>query len=126
MKFLKYLIVMMLIFNTSAFADINVVGVWGSSDDGGKTFWGFDEFKEDGTVKSWGVIPESNLRIELEATYEVVSESKEIKNCLEITKTSTPVIMPIGTYWCDTIIRVDDKVLVFKSDDGVVTTLYKQ
>ena len=103
----------------------NLVGIWGNSEDGGKTIWGYDQYFADGTFKSWGEIPMYSIKYEVEGSFEVKKELKT-KSCLTISKTSDANIMPIGENWCDEIIELNDKVFRFKSRDGEITTLYRQ
>ena len=102
-----------------------LIGVWGNSEDGGKTIWGYDQYFSDGSFKSWGEIPQPPIKYELEGTYKVKHKFKS-SSCLTISKTSDPEIMPIGEHWCDEIIELNDKVFLFKSSDGEITTLYRQ
>jgi hypothetical protein len=103
----------------------NLIGVWGNSEDGGKTIWGYDQYFSNGSFKSWGEIPMSSRKYEVEGSYEVKHKFKT-NSCLTISKTSAPDIMPIGEHWCDEIIELNDKVFRFKSSYGEITTLYRQ
>ena len=102
-----------------------LVGVWGNSDDGGKTIWGYDQYFADGRLRSWGTLPQTTIKYELEATYQFKQKFGTI-SCLTITKSSFPEFLPVGEYWCDTIIDVNDNTFTFKRKDGSVATLYRQ
>ncbi|WKE64257.1 hypothetical protein PVT67_11200 [Gallaecimonas kandeliae] len=123
------LIPLLLAFSLPAMAaslDISkLVGIWGNSEDGGKTFWGYDQYLADGSTKSWGTVPNSEFSYEIEGRYEI-KEKFGTLSCVTVTKTSAPALVPVGSRICDTLIDINDKTFVFKSDEGEVTTLYRQ
>jgi hypothetical protein len=102
-----------------------LIGVWGNSDDNGKTIWGYDEYFPDGTIKSWGTLPDDNYHYESEGKYELVG-SNPILSCITVTKTSDPRIMSLGDYWCDELVKITEDKLIFKDEEGFQFTLYKQ
>lgn len=102
-----------------------LVGVWGNSSDGGKTFWGYDQYFADGSTRSWGTVPNTTIHYEVEAMYNV-KQKFDITNCLTIVGTSHPEVMPVGSSWCDEILEVNDSFLTYKSSDGSIVTLYRQ
>lgn len=48
-----------------------LLGVWCNSDDGGKSCWGYDEYREDGTISTCSLNPGSMQSWHGAATYEV-------------------------------------------------------
>ncbi|MBD1389682.1 hypothetical protein IC617_09595 [Neiella sp. HB171785] len=102
-----------------------LVGIWGSSDDGGETFWGYDQYFTDGSTRSWGTVPQTNIRYEIEAFYNV-KQKFDVSNCLTVTNSSHPELMPVGSSWCDEIIEVNDDQLTYRNTDGSLVTLYRQ
>ncbi|MCH1928942.1 hypothetical protein L9G16_01965 [Shewanella sp. A25] len=101
-----------------------LIGTWGSSDDGGKTFWGFDQYFANGTIKSWGTLPESDESFRVEAQYRIKVKFGTFA-CLTVTQ-SQPYMEFVGESWCDEIIEVNDAIFKYRTDDGVITTLYRQ
>ncbi|MBW8190267.1 hypothetical protein K0504_04385 [Neiella marina] len=132
MKTLRVLVLSLfttLVAIPSAYADhidpAKLVGVWGNSSDGGKTFWGYDQYFSDGSTRSWGTVPDTTINYEVEAFYQV-KQKFDITNCLTIVGTTHPEVMPVGSSWCDEILEVNDSYLTYKSTDGSVVTLYRQ
>ncbi|TMP28085.1 hypothetical protein CWB99_01245 [Pseudoalteromonas rubra] len=128
MKKLIFLTALFIGISSSNASEINpkdLIEIWGNSEDGGKTFWGYDQYFADGSLKSWGQIPETPVKYKLEGTYQVKHKFK-LSSCLTISKTSHPEFIPTGTHWCDEIIKLNDKVFTFKSSNGKMTTLYRQ
>ncbi len=123
------LIFLLITCSTSSFANEikpeNLIGVWGNSENGGKTIWGYDQYLSDGTFKSWGEIPGTSINYEVEGVYQL-KQKFSTKTCLTVSKTSHPDIMPIGESWCDELIELNDMFLTFKSSDGELTTIYRQ
>lgn len=122
----------MFVLITSSFSSIaneidpkDIIGIWGNSEDGGKTIWAYDQYFPNGSLKSWGRIPQTPIQFKVEGTYEVKHKFKT-SSCLTISKTSHPELMPVGEHWCDEIIELNDKVFVYKSSDGEITILYRQ
>ena len=103
----------------------DLIGVWGNSEDGGKTFWGYDEYLPNGTLFAWGTLPGSHVSYNIEASYNIKKEAA-LMSCLTINKSSEPEFIPVGLYWCDEIVEVNSGIFKFKDEDGEVTTLYKQ
>gem|GEM_PF-4910589 len=77
-----------------------IVGVWGNSDDKGKTITGYEHYLANGTLKSWGILPDTNLSYEIEATYKLIHKFS-VRSCMKVTKSSVPHLLPVGEYWCD-------------------------
>ena len=100
-----------------------LIGTWGNSEDGGKTFWGYDKYLKDGTLVSWGAYPETDFSYKVRADYEVKVKFGTF-SCLTITE-SSPITDFVGEFWCDEIIELTAETFTFKSSDGELTTLYR-
>jgi hypothetical protein len=123
---LSFLILFLLITDSVFAIDkMDLVGVWRYSEDGGKTFWGYEEYKADGTLDSWGVFPDSDETYQVKSTFEIKVADK-VLSCITIVKSSAPSFLGSGSSWCDEILEATDKTFTYKSSDGEVTTMYRQ
>mgnify|MGYP000050074437 CR=1 FL=1 len=84
----------------------DLIGVWGNSDDGGKTFWGYNEYLVNGVTRAWGTFQKSEESYELEGVYKIEYSSSP-KSCITVTKSSIPDILPIGHYFCSEIVELN-------------------
>lgn len=121
------LIICFLFITDSVFAiDKNdLVGVWRYSEDGGKTFWGYEEYAADGILNSWGAFPDSAEKYQVTSTFEMKVTDK-VLSCITIIKSSAPSFLGPGSSWCDEIIEMTDKTFTYRSSDGEVTKMYRQ
>ena len=105
--------------------DVNKLeGLWGNSEDGGKTIWGFEHYKADGVLDSWGDY--YSFKYVIKSTYQLKRDKGNLYSCIVITETSNAAIMPIGESWCDQVLKITDTEFHFKSTDGRVSVLYRQ
>ena len=111
-------------FPSAANIESLLLGVWGTSEDEGKTFTGFDEYTKEGKIISWGYISELSRYFELEASYQILGNSPPF-SCVEITYSSEPSIISPGIKWCDEVVYIDAERFIYKSDDGRYNTLYR-
>jgi hypothetical protein len=79
-----------------------LVGVWCNSDDGGKTCWGYDEFRSDGTVKSCALPPGSIRAWTGAARFEV----KGTYSCMVVTESSDDTMRP-GDRLCAEVLEIN-------------------
>jgi hypothetical protein len=79
-----------------------LIGIWGASRDGGKTFVGFEKYQQDGTFLSQGTFPD-RTRFRLSGKFVVKGRT----SCTEVMVTSIPLIMPVGHISCGEIISID-------------------
>lgn len=98
-----------------------IVGKWGNSFDGGKTFWAYDEYTSDGEIISYGEPPESGIKFNILSDYKINGST----SCAIVKKTSHPDIMSIGHKTCSEIRDINEKNIIFKSEDGKITVLYR-
>lgn len=99
-----------------------LVGVWCNSDDGGKTCWGFDEFREDGTVSSCSLPPGATQAWRGSATYEV----KGVYSCLIVTDSSDATMRP-GERICAQVLEINSVLQRYKyTDASAEFTLYRR
>jgi len=120
----------LLFLSFSSFADefspALLVGVWGNSDDGGKTFWAYDEYTTDGKILSRGEIPGSDINFKIETAYNLKKKEGTYFNCLEIISTSHPEMLPVGKKWCNTMVKIDSKEFHFINKRGKARVLFRQ
>lgn len=123
---IRIVAVLSLLVSLNCHADIQafLVGVWGSSEDEGKTFTSFDEYTNKGQILSWGYLTDISRYFELEANYKIMGNSPYY-SCVEITYSSEPSLVPVGVKWCDEIVYIDAERFIYKSDDGRYNTLYR-
>jgi hypothetical protein len=105
--------------------EYRLIGKWGNSEDKGVTFWGYDELFDDGTMHSWGVIPQTDISYDIKGVY-TSPDSIPGMACFEITDSSHPSLTPVNTKWCNEILEITKDVHIFKGESGEVTTLYRQ
>src|SRR5258706_11226488 len=80
----------------------SLIGTWGASDDGGKTFVGFETYQQDGRFLSQGTLPDGT-KFRLSGTFEVRGRT----SCTQVMETSIPLIMPLGHISCGEILSID-------------------
>ncbi|MBT1444853.1 hypothetical protein KJI95_09995 [Shewanella sp. JM162201] len=106
-----------------AASELGLVGVWGNSDDSGKTFWGFDEYRGDGTFRAWGNQPDG-VAYQASGVYQVVFEGGQKKLCLKFIKVSEPLNDIVGEVFCSIIVSVDGKPLCLKMKKPAKSALF--
>ena len=123
---MRYLVLTTIVLMASVGADsINymelLVGKWGylQKDDG--SYWGYEEYFANGTVRAWGVNPETELSWEIWGTVEINGNV----SCSVTTKSSDPNIIPVGAKVCDEIISIDANSIIWKHQDGNMTMVEK-
>ncbi|WP_139304874.1 hypothetical protein [Microbulbifer marinus] len=99
----------------------SLVGVWVNYGEKGEVI-GYDQYKENGKTHSWGTIPYTGEEFEAEGNYTIEGN----KCCITIEKSSIPMLLPVGDRWCDEVLSVDDKVLVYRTPKGEVAKAYRQ
>jgi hypothetical protein len=104
----------------------DMVGVWGSSEDDGKTFWGFDQYQANGRLMSWGTLPDSEESFELVGTYQLITENAMSVNCITIIESSRPDVISPGTQICSLITKLNNSVMHYIDEEGQLHVLYKQ
>jgi hypothetical protein len=99
-----------------------LLGVWGNSDDEGRTFWGFDEFRADGTLASTGTFPVGTEPFRLAGTFDVSGR----KVCSRVTEASGSATLPVGHSFCVEVLYIDSNIQRYRSDeDQEIHTLYR-
>ena len=95
-----------------------LIGKWGYLEKSDGSYWGYDEYFEDGTVHAWGVNPE---------TWEIWGTVKIVDNvsCSTTTRSSDPKVIPIGVTVCDEIVSINETSLIWKHEDGNLTMVDK-
>jgi hypothetical protein len=91
-----------------------LIGVWGISVDGGKTFWGYDEFLPDGTIVSTGTLPGTNEQFRLVGKMRI----KGRVCCITVIETSDPQTLPVGTNFCVEVLHINGLTQRYKDIDG--------
>lgn len=97
-----------------------IVGTWG---DGAN---GYNKYSEDGTILSWGEIPNANIKYEILSTYELEQRDGDTYSCITVTGSSHPEIMSVGESWCDKIIKVTDTEFTYITSEGNEYTMHRQ
>ena len=97
-----------------------IIGKWGNSDDGGQTFWGFDEYYSDGAIISTGIDSLTYEEWSIKSTYKITDN----ESCFTVVETTSPKSIPVGYKGCDEIVSIDDEQFKFKDNDKI-TTLYR-
>jgi hypothetical protein len=96
-------------------------GVWCSSNDGGKSCWGFDEFTK-GTISSCGRDPSTQAVISAKARYEIRGNSA----CATVIEASATFALKPGDSFCVTVLDIDDKTQRFRIGGSSETaTMYR-
>ena len=98
-----------------------IIGKWGNSNDGGITFWSYDEYTSNKKIYSYGVVPGSETKFDIVSSYEI----KDSRSCATIKETSHPDIMPIGHITCAEIKDINENKIIFEADDGEMVILHK-
>ncbi len=125
MKFYIIFIVASFLFGCTDIQNKDFIGIWGASDDGGKSFWGFYEYLPDETLIVWGTVPGSSVSYNVEANY-VIKKEEVLLHCVTIKKSSIPEFIPVGLNWCDEIVEINSNIFKFRDKAGEITTRYKQ
>ncbi|MGI2259342.1 hypothetical protein [Shewanella sp. GXUN23E] len=100
-------------------------GVWGNSDDGGKSFWGYDEYRTDGTFKSWGKLPDGR-DYEAEGVYQNSFDGGQKKSCAVFLRLSETVKELTGYAFCVIVVAIDSAHYTFQDQEsGEITTVYR-
>lgn len=89
-----------------------LIGVWCGSDDGGKTCWGYDEFRSDGTVKSC-LLPTGSSRA---WTGTAKFEVKGSYSCMVVTESSDNTMRP-GDRFCTEVLEINSTLQRFRFTD---------
>jgi hypothetical protein len=98
-----------------------LVGTWCTSDDGGKTCWGFDRYSSDGTSDSCGVLPETGKSFRIEATYRISGNIHDY-----VVTSSDSKTMPVGFTFQTETLAINAKTRRYKfTDSPEETTLYR-
>ena len=124
--FLVILLVLAGPLHAKVLSSEDLIGVWGSSEDQGKTFWGFDQYAANGKLISWGTLPDSELSFELEGHYEVLSDQQSAISCIVITRSSHPDMLAVGDEICSLIVKLSATELHYVDTEGEYHVLYKQ
>jgi len=119
-----------LVLVSSAMANVinkdDLVGVWGSSEDHGKTFWGFDQYHANGRLMSWGTLPDTAESFELVGTYQLITQNAMSVNCITILESSRPDVISPGTQICSLITKLNNSEMHYIDEEGQQHVLYKQ
>ena len=117
MKHYRYLLLAAGIASCSAssqeFSPSDFVRVWCSSNDGGKTCFGYGELYDDGTSDACGRVP-GGPEFALRLTYEIKGNSTV---CETVTKTSDPNVMPIGDTFCSIYVGRGSNEFLYRFKD---------
>ncbi len=101
---------------------VSLRGLWGLSDDGGLTFWAYDEYLSDGTVIRTGTVPKTRAQIRFVSAYTVSGSTI----CTRVTETSTPTQVSVGLQVCEDVVHIDEKVMRTRSELGPeIQTFYR-
>lgn len=99
-----------------------LIGVWGASNDGGRSFWGYDEFLSDGTVVSTGVPPETGVPFRAVGKMQVKGKIA----CTRVVETSDPQGFPVGLNVCVEVLYIDSRIQRYRYlNGGEEITIYK-
>lgn len=99
-----------------------LLGVWGNSNDGGQTFWAYDEYLPDGRLIATGIWPGNGKSFRAVANF----QTKGRTSCVRVTETSDAFIFPLGLSFCSEVLYIDKAVVRFKDlDNGGEFTLYR-
>ncbi len=116
MKHFRYLFMAPALVSCSAgaqkFVAANLVRVSCSSNDDGKTCFGYGETYSDGTSDACGRVP-GGPEFALKMTYEVSGNTL----CETVTKTSDPRTMPVGQRFCSIYLERRPQELIYRFSD---------
>ena len=82
--------------------DKAMFGAWCSSEDGGKTCWGYDQF-DSGIVRSCGRFSNSEVDFFVRSRY-IINGTKV---CYTIAQSTLPEILKIGQRFCEDVLQID-------------------
>jgi hypothetical protein len=92
----------------------DIIGAWGNSDDGGLTYWGQDEYREDGTVIATGTYPGALAAFRTTGTYEIKGQTI----CIRVKDVSEESKVAIGQARCVQILEINSQFKRFKFIEG--------
>ena len=100
-----------------------VVGVWCSSADEGRTCWGIGETYPDGTADACGREQTQGIEFAMTLKWEI----KNGQMCETVVKTSHPDVMPPGDRFCSVALEFGKDFRKYRfSDDDKVRTSYRK
>jgi hypothetical protein len=107
------------LFSVSALAQPSslakdIIGAWGNSDDNGLTYWGQDEYREDGTVIASGTYPGALAAFRTIGTYEIKGQTI----CIRVKEASEESKVSVGEARCVQILEINGQFKRFKFIDG--------
>jgi hypothetical protein len=92
----------------------DIIGAWGNSLDNGLTYWGQDEYREDGTVVATGTYPGALAPFRTLGTYEIKGQTI----CIRVKEASEESKVTIGEARCVIILEINGQFKRFKFIDG--------
>lgn len=99
-----------------------VLGVWCLSEDGGRSCWGRNEYRADGTFRASGTEPDSRETYEIAGRFEVQGQLV----CHTVASNSSGLWPQAGTTACSRILSVDQRRQVFTHlHDGSTHSAYR-
>jgi hypothetical protein len=100
-----------------------MLGVWCSSRDGGRTCWAYGETYANGEIDSCGTVPGTDVSFAML----LQAENRGDTRCETVVKTSHPEILPVGERFCARLVSVEpDQYSYVFTDDEKVRTLYRR
>ena len=122
MKHFRYLFVAAALASCTSSAEqmkpSDLIRVSCSSEDGGKTCFGYGEKYSDGTSDACGRVP-GGPEFALKMTYEITDN----RLCETVVKTSDPKTMPVGERFCAIYLERKPKELTYRFSDDPPTKL---
>ena len=94
-----------------------IIGVSCSSDDGGKTCYGYSETYEDGTSDACGRVPNGGPEFAVKLRYEVFGNTK----CETVLKTTDPHVLPVGERICSIYLERKPEGFIYRFGDDKPT-----
>ncbi len=88
----------------------DILGAWGNSEDNGLTYWGQDEYREDGTVVATGTYPGALEPFITAGTYEI----KDQVVCIRVKEASKESKVAVGDARCVKILEINGQFKRFK------------
>jgi hypothetical protein len=92
----------------------DILGAWGNSDDNGLTYWGQDEYREDGTIIATGTYPGAFAPFRTVGTYEIKGQTI----CIRVKETSEESKVAVGEARCVQILEINGQFKRFKFIDS--------
>ena len=106
-----------------SYSNSQMLGVWCSSRDGGRTCWGYGETYANGDMDSCGTVPDTDVSFAMVLHAENHGDTR----CETVVKTSHPKVMPVGERFCSRLVAVEpDEYSYVFTDDTKVRTLYRR